>query len=476
MDDEIQFGEVEEASPQTSLRPDRNKHFAVVEYGSPEDRDLPIFVDLDVLADMEDHALSDTSVELGGVLLGQTCTDDDGRPFIVVTDSLRAQHYESTKGSFTFTHDTWSAITREREEFPADLAMVGWYHTHPDWGVFLSGMDMFICDNFFNKPLDLAYVIDPCRGDRGMFQWTGNPSQRVRRTGGFFVTASRFRAAELEHYVGELSGTMPATTSRASSVGHAGSPVVHLHQPAPPPPPAWQVPTIVGMLALQFCLLALIAWKMIDPQGGLSGSGMSGIAGANSPEYREAVAAQAKADAALEKTRLRTEMLDQVAAEIRNAPPGFVERMQEKFDQTEELRRDKENGEARIRELQTSLDEVSTKLRQTEGSATIERERLNNQIGVLETKLDSLTKDKERLLARINVLDPPKTAKTDEGDAKEGEASDNSLWWYIGGGVLAAVVLVAGAIAGGRMLGDKPSEETESKPDRPSAESAGEQE
>src|SRR5262245_25919176 len=100
---------------------------------------------------MEDHAQSDTTVELGGVLLGGVHEDEDGKPFVVVTDSLRAQHYESTKGSFKFTHDTWSQITREREEFPAELQMVGWYHTHPDWGVFLSGMDMFICDNFFNR-------------------------------------------------------------------------------------------------------------------------------------------------------------------------------------------------------------------------------------------------------------------------------------------------------------------------------------
>ena len=57
MDDGIHFGEVEEASPQASLRPDRNKHFAVVEYEAPADRDLPIFVDLDVLHDMEEHAL-----------------------------------------------------------------------------------------------------------------------------------------------------------------------------------------------------------------------------------------------------------------------------------------------------------------------------------------------------------------------------------------------------------------------------------
>ena len=310
MDDEIQFGEVEHASPQASLRPDQNKHYAVVDYGTPEDRDLPIFVDLDVLADMEDHALSDTSVELGGVLLGGCYTDDAGRPFIVVTDSLRAQHYESTKGSFTFTHDTWSAITREREQFPEELAMVGWYHTHPDWGVFLSGMDMFICDNFFNKPLDLAYVIDPCRGDRGMFQWTGDAHQRVRRTGGFFVTASRFRAAELEYYVAELSETMPATSMRTSAGSHGGAPVVHLHQPPQPQPPAWQAPAVVGMLSLQFCLLALIAWKMVDPRIGAFATGSRDPA-----ELTEAADARAKADAALEKAKYRTEVLDGISQE-----------------------------------------------------------------------------------------------------------------------------------------------------------------
>src|SRR5206468_822100 len=107
-----------------------------------------------------------------------------GRPFVVITECLRAQHYESTQGSFKFTHATWSAITRERQRFLPELQMVGWYHTHPDWGVFLSGMDLFICDHFFSQQLDVAYVIDPCRGDRGMFQWiddSGEPRKRMQR-------------------------------------------------------------------------------------------------------------------------------------------------------------------------------------------------------------------------------------------------------------------------------------------------------
>jgi proteasome lid subunit RPN8/RPN11 len=450
VDDEIQFGEVEEASPQTNLRPDRNKHYAVVEYGSPNDRDLPIFVDLDVLADMEEHALSDTSVELGGVLLGGTYTDNNGRPFIVVTDSLRARHYESTKGSFTFTHDTWSAITREREEFPEDLAMVGWYHTHPDWGVFLSGMDMFICDNFFNKALDLAYVIDPCRGDRGMFQWTGNPNQRVRRTGGFFVTASRFRAAELEHYVAELSGSMPATTTRSQTGGYGGAPVVHLHQPPQPTPPAWQVPAVVGMLCLQFCLLALVAWKMVDPLAG----GAAGSAASELSDLKEAIAAQDKAAATLEKAKLRTEVVDHVLSEMKGTGPGFIERMQEKFDQTQRLSADVEARDSQVRELQATVAEATNELKTSEAKSRIEQDKLADRLEELDKQIASLTKNNESLTARLEKYEPKKTDGEGEGEAASG-TSDRSVWWYVGGGVLAAIVVAAGAWWGATLLGEK---------------------
>src|SRR5436190_16712755 len=103
MDDEIQFGDVEEKRPDKALRPDKNAHFCCISMGAPSEVDLPIFVDLDAMLDMEDHAQSDMRVELGGVMLGGHFEDDDGKPFVVVTDTLRAQHYESTKGSFKFT-------------------------------------------------------------------------------------------------------------------------------------------------------------------------------------------------------------------------------------------------------------------------------------------------------------------------------------------------------------------------------------
>ena len=258
MDQEIQFGEVEETPPQRELRPDRNLHFAVVACGEPAEGELPVFVDLDVLREMEAHAQSDTSVELGGVMLGGQFTDDEGRPFVVVSDSLRARHFEATRGSFKFTHDTWSEITRQRDGFPDRTQMVGWYHTHPDWGVFLSGMDMFICDNFFNRPLDVALVIDPCRGDRGWFQWTGDPHARVRRTCGFYLTASRFRQTELEQYAAQLEGKQMAPNPQGNYPGYP-APVVNIAGDRSP----YHGQMVLGMLVIQFCFLMIVAWKLL---------------------------------------------------------------------------------------------------------------------------------------------------------------------------------------------------------------------
>jgi hypothetical protein len=52
-----------------------------------------------------------------------------------------------------------------------DDRIVGWYHTHPGFGIFLSEMDLFIQNNFFNEPWQIAYVDDPKGGDRGAFVW-----------------------------------------------------------------------------------------------------------------------------------------------------------------------------------------------------------------------------------------------------------------------------------------------------------------
>lgn len=261
MESEMEFGEVCQPRREPRERPESNGLWHVHPVFSPEPCDLSIYVDVDVMRELWSHARFDTGVELGGVLLGGQYEDELGRPFVVVSECLRARHFEATKGSFKFTHETWEDITRERTKLGEDLQMVGWYHTHPDWGVFLSGMDLFICDHFFNRPLDVALVLDPCRGEVGFFQWTADPRERTRRTGGFQLFGSRLRQSELEQLALEMED--PAMAERTEK--SASSPNFTVQMPTSTSLQGIHVATLV-LLASQTCLLlfATLYWVSRD--------------------------------------------------------------------------------------------------------------------------------------------------------------------------------------------------------------------
>ncbi len=202
--DEIVFDDVTFREPHKLRRPDRDRRFACLAYELPRPGDLAIFLDAAASEAIERHALRDTSVELGGILLGKECVDDQtGEPFVWVTQSLEAKHYENTQASFTYTHDSWGEITRERDQLYPDLDIVGWYHTHPDFGIFLSGMDLFIHRNYFNQPLQVAYVVDPINQTRGFFQWNSGDLAEV---GGFWIITDRTQRSQLARVVNDLEG------------------------------------------------------------------------------------------------------------------------------------------------------------------------------------------------------------------------------------------------------------------------------
>jgi proteasome lid subunit RPN8/RPN11 len=200
--DEIIFGDVTVREPERLTRPDRDKRFASMAYEVPGPTDLPIFIDLRTADAIERHALSDTTVELGGILLGKECLDPaTGQPFVWVNRALEAKHYANTQASFTYTHDSWEEITRDRDRLYPEYDIVGWYHTHPSFGIFLSSHDIFIHQHFFGQPLQVAYVVDPINQTRGFFQWLDGGLAQV---GGYFVTADRNDRVALARLINDL--------------------------------------------------------------------------------------------------------------------------------------------------------------------------------------------------------------------------------------------------------------------------------
>jgi hypothetical protein len=79
----------------------------------------------------------------------------------------------------TFTQDTWEHIYKTKDRDYPDERIVGWYHSHPGFGVFLSDHDTFIHKNFFSSPQQVAWVYDPHSDEEGCFAWRGDRIERL---------------------------------------------------------------------------------------------------------------------------------------------------------------------------------------------------------------------------------------------------------------------------------------------------------
>lgn len=116
----------------------------------------------DVRAKVEEHCFSRLDVEVGGFLIGTT--DESGTKIAHAHPALTAT---SAQTHLTFTHEAWDEVLPLMETEYEGLAIVGWYHSHPGFGVFLSDYDIFIQENFFSSPGQVALVVDPIAGKDG---------------------------------------------------------------------------------------------------------------------------------------------------------------------------------------------------------------------------------------------------------------------------------------------------------------------
>lgn len=127
-----------------------------------------------------ERGTSDTTREIGGVLVGEVLKDDAGT-YLKIDTTVDALHAEEKGAELTFTHATWEHINKEMDTKHKGKKVVGWYHTHPGFGVFLSDRDQFIQKSFFNLPFQVAFVYDPKTKEHGMFTWHDNEVRRSRR-------------------------------------------------------------------------------------------------------------------------------------------------------------------------------------------------------------------------------------------------------------------------------------------------------
>lgn len=166
-------------SPQTSTvstnsGPDviqlEQESLAAATFPVPRSTPFRVYFDPQTYQQMIAHATEDVSVEICGVLVGDWGRDPDG-PFVTIRNYVRCDSASKKFAEVTFTHESWSHINKEMDTKFQEQRIVGWYHSHPNFGIFLSDRDLFIQQNFFSGPGQIALVIDPVRKIEGVFEW-----------------------------------------------------------------------------------------------------------------------------------------------------------------------------------------------------------------------------------------------------------------------------------------------------------------
>jgi proteasome lid subunit RPN8/RPN11 len=143
---------------------------------SGKDKHANVRISTEVARQIRQHARSNLKNEVCGVLIGDF---EDGATHVCAC--IAGANAAQGGAHVTFTQDTWEHIYKIKDRDFPDERIVGWYHSHPGFGIFLSDHDTFIHKNFFSAPEQVAWVFDPHSDEEGCFGWYGGHLERIPR-------------------------------------------------------------------------------------------------------------------------------------------------------------------------------------------------------------------------------------------------------------------------------------------------------
>lgn len=135
-----------------------------------------VYVYAGALSAAEDHfrQASWEKKEALGLLVGRAFCFE-GRAYAVAEEYVTAQN-DATAVSVRFSRDAFSNLS---EKLSNGKQVVGWIHSHPDLGCFLSHTDVATHEAFFSEAYHFAFVVDPVRHEKTCFKVKHSQSMPV---------------------------------------------------------------------------------------------------------------------------------------------------------------------------------------------------------------------------------------------------------------------------------------------------------
>lgn len=147
------------------------------------------YLEFKAFKEMVEHCLeyADDKLEVMGFLIGDLYYRK-GQPktgsnlYSDITRVIPGGDLNTSSVSVKFTDKTFSGIfekLQKLDEKQIEYKILGWYHSHPDLGCFISGTDIATINRNFKSSYNVSIVVDPVRKDIKIFKLKGGKAAEV---------------------------------------------------------------------------------------------------------------------------------------------------------------------------------------------------------------------------------------------------------------------------------------------------------
>lgn len=149
------------------------------------DDGLRIYMEDYVHTYLYQYARSSVNGEKLAVLMGKNIVID-GMNTVFISGVIQARFTEKLKGTETITSQSWKYISEDMEKYFSGLNIVGWMHSRPSFGAFVTSRDEAYHKKVFGAGTQVFFVVDPTdRLDR--FYVLNEAGSALRPVKGYFV-------------------------------------------------------------------------------------------------------------------------------------------------------------------------------------------------------------------------------------------------------------------------------------------------
>jgi len=124
-------------------------------------------------------------LEIFGYLTGNILKWKD-KKYVIIKDqlfilgALHSHKYSTSQIEGTAGKYEKAFQKTKKRKNDEDLRIVGWWHSHPDFGCFLSSTDLHTQEFFFPESFQVALVVDPVRNETKFFTLDNNSKKRYK--------------------------------------------------------------------------------------------------------------------------------------------------------------------------------------------------------------------------------------------------------------------------------------------------------